>query len=107
MITVTAEQQVLAAKAEELDALMVELISNIRIHEPGCLRFDYVVDSADPRRRLCIEPYRDETAFAQHNGSSYLAEFIPQLLDCLAAPPTVVRFEDIFASTAAATFFHT
>ncbi|PZS28107.1 MAG: hypothetical protein DLM59_15280 [Pseudonocardiales bacterium] len=107
MITLTAEQHVLPGKEAQVDALMARLMADVSRHEPGCTRFDYVVDNADRSRRLVIETYRDEVAFAQHCGSSYLAEFIPQLVACLVEPPKVVRFSDAFPSAAAATFFHT
>ena len=57
MITVTAEQRVLPGKEAKLDALMAGLMENIAQHEPGCTRFDYVVDETDPLRRMCIEPW--------------------------------------------------
>lgn len=107
MITLTAEQYVVAGKEQAVDALMAELMSDIVQNEPGCARFEYVVDTEDPLRRLVIECYRDETALAQHSRSSYLAEFIPQLLPCLTQPPTVERFGNVFAPSQAATFFHT
>ncbi|MEV8378932.1 VOC family protein [Kribbella sp. NPDC056861] len=107
MITVTAEQRVQPGKEAKLDALMAGLMDNIAQHEPGCTRFDYVVDGTDPTRRLCIETYRDEVAFAQHGASQYLADFIPELLDCLVEPPTVVKFGDRFAPTVEPSFFHT
>ncbi len=107
MITVTAEQHVLPGKEAEVEALMARLMDDIALNEPGCTRFDYVVDSTDPSRRLVIECYRDEVAFAQHGASSYLADFIPELLCRLTEPPKVVRFADIFPQTAAPSFFHT
>lgn len=107
MITMTAEQQVLPGKEAEVDALMTGLMAYLSQHEPGCTRFDYVVDDTDPSRRLVVETYRDEVAFAQHSTSNYLAEFIPRLLTCLVQPPKVVRFADVFPSSEAPTFFHT
>lgn len=107
MITVTAEQRIVPGKEAAVDALMAGLMNDIARHEPGCTRFDYVVDSINPNRRLVIETYRDEVAFAQHSASSYLADFIPELLDRLLEPPTVVRFSDVFAPTTPGSFFHT
>ncbi|MGI8536378.1 MAG: VOC family protein [Mycobacteriales bacterium] len=108
MITVTAEQQVLPGSEARVDALMAGLMQNISRHEPGCVRFDYVVDQADTSRRLVIESYRDETAFAEHSRTSYLAEFIPDLVACLTTPPKVFRFTDaIPTSEQALTYFHT
>ena len=107
MITVTARQQVRPGSERRLDALMSRLMDDIARHEPGCVRFDYVIDDTDPTQRLCIESYRDDTAFAAHGSTPYLAEFIPELLECLTEPPAVVRFSDALPRPVAPTFFHT
>ncbi len=107
MITVTAEQQVRPGYEARVDELMARLTEDILHNEPGCVRFDYVIDAADPSRRLVIESYLDEIAFAQHTQTTYLAAFIPHLLECLIQPPKVARFADVFAPTGAAPFFHT
>jgi quinol monooxygenase YgiN/catechol 2,3-dioxygenase-like lactoylglutathione lyase family enzyme len=107
VITVTAQQQVRAGFETRVDELMARLTEDIMHNEPGCVRFDYVVDEADPLRRLVIESYLDDVAFTQHTTTTYLAEFIPHLLECLTEPPTVVRYATVFPPTAAPTFFHT
>jgi len=107
MITVTAEQHLKAGKESEVDALMAGLMENIRQNEPGCVRFDYVVDSSDPLRRLVIESYRDEVAFAQHGATQYLKDFIPELVQRLESPPEVVRFADVLPARTTPSYFHT
>ncbi len=107
MITLTAEQDVRPGREAEVEALMAELTHDVWRNEPGCARFEYVVDRSNPARRLVIESYRDEAALAQHNASPYLAEFIPKLLACLSRPPTVARFGDVAPRTESPTFFHT
>lgn len=107
MITVTAEQQVRLGLGARVDELMARLIEDVLHNEPGCVRFDYVVDAGDPGRRLVIESYLDEFAFAHHTQTAYLAVFIPRLLECLVEPPKVTRFGDVFPPNGAPTFFHT
>lgn len=107
MITVTAAQQVKPGMEEVVDALMLDLTEDIMQNEPGCVRFDYVIEPDDPSRRLVIESYRDRAAFEAHKQTRYLAAFIPKLLDALVAPPTVVEFLDAFAQAKAAPYFHT
>jgi quinol monooxygenase YgiN/catechol 2,3-dioxygenase-like lactoylglutathione lyase family enzyme len=107
MITITAEQHVLAGKEQEVEALMSELMDHIARTEPGCVRFDYVLDPADPSKRLVIECYRDEVALGQHVDSPYLAQFIPELLPALESPPRVTRYADVFPPRTSPTFFHT
>ncbi|MEU8621744.1 antibiotic biosynthesis monooxygenase [Streptomyces sp. NPDC048623] len=91
-ITATARQLVKPGCESRLDALMTDLERNIRAHEPGCLRFDYVVSADRPGERLVIEEYADEAALEFHKHTPYLAEFIPQLLDCLTEPPLLESF---------------
>lgn len=107
MITITAEQRVLPGREHEVDVLMAKLTEDIMHNEPGCARFEYVVDTTDPSRRLVIECYRDEQALAQHQAAGYLAEFIPELLARLVEPPTVLRFTEALPSTTSPSFFHT
>jgi len=107
MITITAEQRVIPGREHDVDILMKKLTEDIMESEPGCVRFDYVVDSQDPLRRLVIESYHSEEAFAQHKATTYLTEFIPKLLACLVQPPEVIRFHNAFAQTTKASFFHT
>lgn len=107
MITITAEQTVKPGREVEVDALMRKLTDDIMENEPGCVRFDYVVDTNNPARRLVIEAYRDERALAVHGATPYLKEFIPHLLERLEEPPRVVRFENAFANDGAVPFFHT
>jgi hypothetical protein len=59
---------------------MARLAQDVLSNEPGCARFEYIVDTSDPSRRLVIEGYRDETALAVHSASGYLADFLPELL---------------------------
>lgn len=107
MITVTAEQDVKPGREEEVDRLMRALTADILHNEPGCTRFDYLIDPGNPSRRLVVESYRDRRSFDAHMATPYLADFIPQLIDCLTGPPRVVQFQDAFAAAKSAPFFHT
>ena len=107
MITVTAVQQVRPGKEADLDVLMRGLKADIEANEPGCLRFDYVRSTTDPNTRLVYEQYRDPVAFEFHRTTGYLAEFIPQLLKCLTAPPQVSTYGDVLApARLPMSFFH-
>lgn len=107
MITVTAVQKVRPGKEAELDALMAGLKRDIESNEPGCLRFDYVRSSDDPRTRLVYEQYRDAVALEFHRTTRYLTEFLPGLLECLLEPPQVTLHDDVFtAARLPMSFFH-
>nr|WP_169801573.1 antibiotic biosynthesis monooxygenase [Millisia brevis] len=107
MITVTAEQILKPGTEERVDALMLALSGEIFHNEPGCTRFDYVVDASNSLRRLVVETYRDRAAFESHAATPYLAAFLPHLLDCLVEPPRVVEYADAFEQARTAPFFHT
>ena len=106
MITVTALQKVRPGKEAELDKLMSKLASDIRDNEPGCLRFDYVRSDGDDLHRLVYEQYRDPIAFEYHKTTPYLRDFIPQLLECLTAPPEVQTYGDVTTTQLPHSFFH-
>lgn len=91
-ITATARQHVRPGAEARLDALMAQLARDIRAHEPGCLRFDYVISQDTPGERLVIEEYADEAAVEAHRGTAYLAAFLPELMECLDRPPEVESF---------------
>ncbi|MER5222231.1 antibiotic biosynthesis monooxygenase [Streptomyces flaveus] len=97
-ITATARQMVKPGTEDRLDALMADLERDIRAHEPGCLRFDYVISEDNPGERLVIEEYADEAALEAHKHTPYLANFIPQLLECLTEPPILESFRPATAT---------
>ena len=107
MITVTAEQRLKPGVQDKVDALMADLTAEVMHNEPGCARFDYIVDVTDPNRRLVVENYRDRAAFEAHKNTKYLANFMPKLLDMLEEPPVVTQFKDVFEEAKAAPYFHT
>ena len=54
--------------------------------EPGCLRFDVVVDNDDPDHYLFYEVYRDGDAFAAHRDSEHYARWRQAADVCLSEP---------------------
>ncbi len=56
-------------KPEHRERYMEEILHDARgsvLDEPGCLRFDVLVDAADPNTLYLYEIYRDEAAFQTH-----------------------------------------
>jgi quinol monooxygenase YgiN len=96
MITVTAIQLAKADQKPRLEALVKDLLVQVR-QEPGCATFDYVRSRDNPNSYLVIEQYVDQQALTFHQGTDYLKSFIPNMLECLEGPPTVVIYEDVFA----------
>src|SRR5262245_31045515 len=57
-----------------LEAIEANAVTSVR-EEPGCLRFDVVVDNDDPDHYLFYEVYRDSDAFAAHRETGHFARW--------------------------------
>jgi (4S)-4-hydroxy-5-phosphonooxypentane-2,3-dione isomerase len=68
-----------------LEAIEDNAVSSVR-DEPGCLRFDVVVDNDDPDHYLFYEVYRDQDAFAAHRDSEHFARWRQAADVCLSEP---------------------
>jgi autoinducer 2-degrading protein len=55
--------------------------------EPGCLRFDVLVDRDDPARCYFYEVYRDEAALEAHRQTPHFKRYFEKSQALLAAPP--------------------
>jgi quinol monooxygenase YgiN len=75
----------LKIKPGNIDAFMKRCIVNATAarSEPGCQRFDVIVDPADPTHVMLYEIYDDAKAFEAHQQTAafkvYLAEAVPLL----------------------------
>ena len=61
-------------KPEHREEYMAEMLLNAKgaqQDEPGCLRFDVVVDSEDANTIHLYEVYKDEAAFGEHQASAH------------------------------------
>ena len=79
-VRIKPEQRQRFLQAIEVDALRSEQ------DEPGCLRFDVVVDNDDPDHYLFYEVYRDADAFAAHRDSEHFARWREAADVCLSEP---------------------
>ncbi len=74
-LVVVAEFKVRPGQMAAFLPLLEQHARTTRLHEPGCLQFDVVVDGSDPERAFVYEVYRDEAAFEAHKAAAYLATF--------------------------------
>jgi len=78
-------QVALRIKPESIDAFMKKVLENAAAarKEPGCRRFDVLVDPKDATQAMLYEIYDDEAAFTAHQATDhfkrYLAEAVPLL----------------------------
>jgi (4S)-4-hydroxy-5-phosphonooxypentane-2,3-dione isomerase len=60
-------------------------------NEPGCLRFDVMVDESDPNVVLLYEVYRDKAAFEEHGKSAHIARWRAHSPGWAEGPATIWR----------------
>jgi autoinducer 2-degrading protein len=76
-------------RAEFLEAVW-EDANGALDNEAGCLRFDVMVDSADPNRVMLFEVYRDAEARRIHRAAPYLRRISAGLETWLLVPSRMV-----------------
>lgn len=59
--------------------------------EPGCRRFDVVIDDADPNKMYFYEIYDDDEAFQAHLKAPHFPAWSSIPKEWFAEPTTVVR----------------
>lgn len=69
--------------------------------EPGCRRFDFSEDEANPNTFYFYEVYNDDEAFKAHQATPHFAQYRSTVKpEWLAAPTTVARCVNHFPSDA-------
>jgi len=69
--------------------------------EPGVLRFDVVVDRADPTHVVLVEVYADEDAPAAHKWTAHYDAWRDAVAPWMARPRTSVTFDPVDPTQAA------
>ena len=64
-----------AAAVERFRALILENARKSLAHEPGCRRFDVLIDGAVPNRIVLYEIYKDPAAFDAHMATAHYKAF--------------------------------
>jgi autoinducer 2-degrading protein len=62
------------------------------VREPGVLRFDVVVDLADPTHVVLVEVYRDDAGAAAHKETEHYATWRDTVAEMMAVPRSSVKF---------------
>lgn len=63
--------------------------------EPGVVRFDVIVDRADPAHVVLVEIYRDEQAAADHKETSHYQVWRDAVAPMMARPRQAIRFLNV------------
>jgi quinol monooxygenase YgiN len=61
--------------------------------EPGCLRYRFYADLADPNLFLLFEEWETEAALHAHFQTPHMARFSAALPGIVAAPPAITRYD--------------
>jgi quinol monooxygenase YgiN len=73
MLAVIAKIKTKDGKADDLVALMKDILPSVR-QEEGTVYYTVNRDRTDPNVVVVVEKYRDDAAFQAHSTTPYLAE---------------------------------
>jgi quinol monooxygenase YgiN len=68
--------------------------------EPGCFRFDVLLDEADPNRLYFYEVYRDQAALEKHRTMPHYTKWRETVKDWFDGPTSRVAAKTAFPSDA-------
>lgn len=95
MLVVQVDIQV---KSEQVAQFMEASLANARasLTEPGVLRFDVIVDEADPTHVVLVEVYRDTGAAAAHKETAHYTTWRDAVAPMMARPRSSTKFSAAF-----------
>ena len=73
------------ASAKAFDAMVAEMVTQIRQREPGTLVYAVHTVEGKPLQRIFYELYRDQAAFEAHEGQPHVRHFLAAREKFLAA----------------------
>jgi autoinducer 2-degrading protein len=84
----------IAVATEQLDAFLAATEENAVAsrREPGVVRFDVLIDRADPGHVLLVEIYRDDTAAAAHKDTTHYQRWRDTVAPMMARPRQATRY---------------
>ena len=86
-----------AVVADQVDAFLRATEANATASraEPGIVRFDVIVDRADPAHIVLVEIYRDERAAAEHKETSHYHVWRDAVAPMMARPRQATRYLNV------------
>jgi len=84
----------LALRPESREAAIERALwmSRLTEAEPGCLRYHFSADLADPNTLRLIEEWDSEEALRDHFATAHMAEFNQDFSGLVASAPIVTRY---------------
>jgi len=86
-------QVALRPESREAAIERVLWMSRLTEAEPGCVRYRFSVDLADPHTLHLIEEWASEEALRDHFMTPHMAEFNRTLSALVASAPIVTRYD--------------
>ncbi|MBN3573438.1 putative quinol monooxygenase [Vibrio neptunius] len=94
MINLTATFHAKAGKESVLQSLLVAMLEPTR-NEPGCLRYDLLIDSSNPAIFMFQEQFTDKQAFEEHCQQAHFLKLLDSLEGLLEQEPTITFYDQL------------
>lgn len=96
MITIVAKLTAVEGKADELRAVLTEMVGNVKAKEQGkALAYSLHTTDADPNTFMFYEQYADAAAVEAHNKTEHMAAMGGKLRGLTASRPVIERYSQI------------
>ncbi|MBM4411219.1 MAG: antibiotic biosynthesis monooxygenase [Chloroflexi bacterium] len=95
MINITAKLTAKEGKADEMQAALQQLITQVQANEPGVMQYAMHSVEGQPGVFLFYEQYADDEAFALHRGTEHMKALGAALADLSAARIEITRLNYI------------
>jgi quinol monooxygenase YgiN len=95
-ITIVAKLTAAEGKADELQAVLTEMVGNVKEKESGQVPvYSLHVSDTNPNEFLFYEQYSDENAFEAHGKTDHMAAMGQKLRGLLGGRPVIDRYTQI------------
>jgi autoinducer 2-degrading protein len=95
MVIVQVAIEVKKASIPEFISATIENAKN-SIHEPGVIRFDFIMEKDNPLSFVLIEVYRDEDAARAHKKTTHYRKWRETVAEMMSVPRRGVHYSAIY-----------
>lgn len=88
---VVARAMARASAESEVRAQFEALVEPTRA-EPGCRRYELLINEENPAEFVFVQEYEHEAAFEAHLASAHVTAMLKVVLPLLAEPPDIRRY---------------
>ncbi|MBK6661433.1 MAG: antibiotic biosynthesis monooxygenase [Thermoflexaceae bacterium] len=96
MLTIVAKLQAAEGKADELKAILLDMVGKVKENEAGAVPvYSLHESSTEPGLFLFYEQYRDADALAAHGKTEHMAAMNGSLKGLLGGRPVIERYVQV------------